>query len=76
MTAKEKALELVNRFGYSQKSVFPNSVLHAKHGKSDALICVDELIEEIKKIQFNYDILLEDTEVKYYMEVKEEINKL
>tara|TARA_R110002153_G_scaffold113889_3_gene256432 strand:+ start:763 stop:993 length:231 start_codon:yes stop_codon:yes gene_type:complete len=76
MTAKEEALELVNRFGYSQKSVFPDSVLHAKHGKSDALICVDEILKEIKEIQFNYDISLKDTAIRYWKEVKEEINKL
>tara|TARA_R110000803_G_scaffold23069_2_gene56835 strand:- start:951 stop:1154 length:204 start_codon:yes stop_codon:yes gene_type:complete len=67
MTTKEKALELVNRFGYSQKSVFPDSVLHAKHGKSDALICVDEILKTFIDI---------DPRLKYWKEVKEEINKL
>ena len=84
MTAKEEAIELVNKFKikvtvfYSEDSVpwVLNAPMIIKSSKQCALICVDELIEEIKEIQFNYDILIEDTEVKYWKEVKEEINKL
>ena len=72
MTAKEEAIELVNRFGYSQKSVFPDSVLHAKHGKSDALICVDEILKSHYKVLVGVLPSIE----RYYKEVKEEINKL
>ena len=74
MTAKEKAKELVSKFTFYQlpedkRILFDNA-------KRCALICVDEMIRAIKQIQFNYDIFLEDTEISYLWEVKEEINKL
>tara|TARA_R110000737_G_C14434551_1_gene460267 strand:- start:174 stop:377 length:204 start_codon:yes stop_codon:yes gene_type:complete len=67
MKAKEKAKELINKFGNSQKSVFPHSILHKEHGKLDALICVDEILE---------NILLGELDYEYYKEVRQEINKL
>ena len=72
MTPKEKALELINKFGYSRKSVFPDSVLHEDHGKSDALICVDEVIRN----EVNTTMHPNDSIMDYWEEVKQEINKL
>ena len=71
MEAKEKAKELINRFGNSQKSVFPHSILHKKHGKLDALICVDEILESYNTLIYYPEDLKE-----YWNEIKQEINKL
>jgi hypothetical protein len=68
MEAKEEAIELINRFANSQKSVFPNSILHRQHGKLDALLCVDKILEG-SRLFYNKDYI-------YWAEVKQEINKL
>ena len=60
MTAKEKAIELVNK--YEPKIVYINNI-------ECALICVDEILEiESNKIY--------SSEIGYWQEVKQEINKL
>ena len=74
MEAKEKAKELINKFGNSQKSVFPHSILHKEHGKLDALICVDEILENITEEVMTYKPFMMNTD--YWKEVKQEINKL
>ena len=58
MTAKEKAMEIAMKFD--------------KYGQTDnavkcALICVDEILE---------NIVLGELDYEYYKEVKQEINKL
>jgi len=64
MTAKEKAKELVNMFCWHQSDDYPNSD-EDYHAKQCALICVDEILR-----------ILPFTYVKYWQEVKQEINKL
>ena len=78
MKAKEKAKELVDRFMNIQDSIGFNShnLIYLKEAKQCALICVDEIIKEIKEIQFNEDIFLEDTVISYWQEVKQEIKEL
>lgn len=71
MTPKDKAEELVEKFAQSRKSVFPDSVLHIKHGKQDALIAVEEQIKEVVD-GYSYS----DYRKKYWQEVKQEIEKL
>ena len=66
MTAKEKAKELVDRFCWHQSDDYPNSD-EDYHAKQSALICVDEILE---------NIVLGELDYEYYKEVKEEINKL
>lgn len=74
MTTKEKALEIVQRFGriipfqdtyYSEEELYK---MHKKNAKECALICVDEIL----KSQHN---VWENT-IEYWQEVKLEINKL
>tara|TARA_R110000803_G_scaffold490_2_gene1682 strand:- start:423 stop:632 length:210 start_codon:yes stop_codon:yes gene_type:complete len=69
MKAKEEAKQLVNRF----IQIYDGRVPQAKQC---ALICIDEMIREIKQIQFNEDIFMEDTVINYWNKVKKEINKL
>ena len=61
MKAKEKAMEIAMKFD--------------KYGQTDnavkcALICVDEIIESLRHI------IGVDLRLKFWIEVKEEINKL
>tara|TARA_B110000977_G_scaffold190867_1_gene262202 strand:+ start:674 stop:889 length:216 start_codon:yes stop_codon:yes gene_type:complete len=68
LNAKEKALELVNKFLNVQNTEY------VKHDRSEAkqcaLICVNELIEIMD--EEGYDE--EDTEIVYLEEVKNQIN--
>ena len=57
MTAKEKAIELYNKFQFMW--------ILKEDSKQCALICVDEILEFHDRI-----------DVKYWTEVKQEINKL
>jgi|TARA_R110000765_G_scaffold171183_1_gene276105 hypothetical protein len=68
MKAKEKAIDLVNKF----LQIYDGRVPQAKQC---ALICVDEMLE------FAYDVEWEKREeavskLKFLKEVKQEINKL
>ena len=61
MTAKEKAIDLVNKFQWKWDIARMSLV----NSKQCALICVDEILEFHDRI-----------DVKYWNEVKQEINKL
>jgi len=64
MIAKEKALELVDRYC---RTKLDNGIIgiYQPLAKQCALICVDEILEFHDRI-----------DVKYWNEVKQEINKL
>jgi hypothetical protein len=65
MTPKDKAIELVDR--YSELGIgHPTSLLLAKQC---ALIAVDEMIGYLEKDGFS-------TQIEYWQEVKQEIEKL
>ena len=76
MTPKEKATELFNKFSLNY--------YHVTNAKQCALICVDEIINNMKLvhkpeytsifIQEQYLDLYEA--IEYYQEVKQEIEKL
>ena len=71
MTAKAKAIDLVNKFQWKWDIARMSLV----NSKQCALICVDEMLE------FAYDIEWEKKEeaiskLKFLKEVKQEINKL
>ena len=74
MVAKEKAKELVEKY---LKKIGP---YHAETktkelAKQSALICVDEVLENISEKQVStYNPFMMNTD--YWQEVKEEINKL
>ena len=70
MTAKDKAKELVDRFKgvtrpFSKRRTLKVDI-HPEHAKQCALICVDEILNS------HIDSVYE----AYYLEVKQEINKL
>tara|TARA_B110000238_G_C16014435_1_gene390361 strand:- start:789 stop:977 length:189 start_codon:yes stop_codon:yes gene_type:complete len=62
MTAKEKAKELVDRFYLNGIKKYS---MQYENSVQCALICVEEILR-----------ILPFTDVKYWKEVKEEINKL
>ena len=74
MTAKEKALELVDRYLNIEDTLGANEkgLLFLEEAKQCALICVDEFIDALS---FNSSPTAEGL-TEFYEEVKEEINKL
>ena len=69
MTAKEKAKELVGKFLNEQ-----NNTEEISEAKQCALICVDEILENITEEVMTYKPFMMNTD--YWQEVKQEINKL
>ena len=69
MTPKEKAEELILKFMRLQE---PNyNWFHSKLAKQCALITVDEILNALSyKVSSNFE------EIQYYVEVKQEIEKL
>ena len=67
MTQKEKAIELVERFWKHQSDDYPNSD-EDYHAKLCALICVDEIIHGSRLFYIK--------DYEYWIEVKQEINKM
>tara|TARA_R110000868_G_scaffold138884_1_gene353400 strand:- start:289 stop:513 length:225 start_codon:yes stop_codon:yes gene_type:complete len=71
MTAKEKALELIQRFskldkGLNEEEWKDREVSFEEIHKKFALICVDEVLEELgEELELAYN---------YWTEVKQEIN--
>ena len=75
MVAKEKAKELVEK--YLKKRVERIDILEklSELAKQSALICVDEVLENISEKQVStYNPFMMNTD--YWQEVKQEINKL
>ena len=74
MTAKEKALELLDK--YSDKSIECNEGTEWTYDKECALICIDEILNT----GINQDYIMQNgyylSLIEFYEEVKEEINKL
>ena len=65
--SKDKALELVNRFKYVEVRGIEIERMSTSLAKQCTLICVDEIIKTYKDI---------DPKLKYWKEVKQEIQKL
>ena len=71
MKAKDKAIELVDRF-LALKKINPNAITRPynwQEAKQCALICVDEILE-IKSVYHSIEL------DNYWQEVKKEIEKL
>ena len=66
MTAKEKAIELVDKFKEFTEDIFAESFYQAKQC---ALIAVDEILKLIDGFELELTF-------NYYLEVKNELNKL
>ena len=78
MTPKEKAKEIVNKFYYYVESISESQ--QQENAKQCALIAVDEIIKEVPtEILDTYkgetQFIINDN-YKYWLKVKEEINKL
>lgn len=71
MTAKEKALDLVNIY-YNVKSNSASELTYY-FAKQCALICVDEILNILHSLRFGNSL---KNEIMYYEEVKKEIEKL
>ena len=81
MSAKEKAIELVNKFkphAYNGAVEENDELMELFHAKKCALITVDEIIktlnEDIRDLDVRGNVLLDL--IDYWREVKEEINNL
>ena len=74
MVAKEKAKELVEK--YLKKRIERIDILEklSELAKQSALICVDEVLENISEEVSTYNPFMMNTD--YWQEVKQEINKL
>lgn len=72
MTPKEKAIDLV------EKMIIASNEESDRIGKECALICVDEIIEEYEGQIFRRGLKNVTTKALhgYWLEVKQEINKL
>ena len=66
---KEKAKELVDKFLNEQ-----NNTEEISEAKQCALICVDEILENITEEVMTYKPFMMNTD--YWQEVKQEINKI
>lgn len=79
MTAKEKAKELVNEKYYQpitlHLNVNSNSREMWEYAKRCALIAIEEVISEIKSIEFGYDADF-SREINWHEEIKKEIENL
>jgi hypothetical protein len=78
MTPKEKAEQLMNKFRPHSKywDFYNDEPLEENHAKQCALIAVDEIINNNKKIPANVDGLHTNENSNYWQEVKKEIKKL
>ena len=74
MEAKDKAIELVNKF--KLEPIKPFCIMHTEHAKQCALITVDEILN------LNFNIKCDASEkcvnpvMNYWEDVKQEIEKL
>lgn len=75
MTPKQKAEELIDKFIFAQFEA-GDIIKNPPLAKQCALICVDEIISELKSIQFDYDLEMDDRNIRYFNEVKQEIENL
>ena len=74
MTPKEKAEELVDKMYFSRRYDDTENYIPQRaydHAKECALIAVDEILNALSyKVSSNFE------EIQYYIEVKQEIEKL
>ena len=70
MTAKEKAIELVERFYVCKIST---NRFRNEEAKQSALICVDVILNDVGAKDWELDT---GTNTNYWQEVKQEINKI
>ena len=71
MTAKDKAKELVEKYLFNGDMI-DDIRMSEESAIESALICVDEILESL----WNVGHSSSNDEIKYWQEVKQEINKL
>lgn len=69
-TAKEKAQELVDKYKVYSYGITEKNIIDC--AKRCALICVDEILKEIERIDDGQTFI----PYKYWQEIKQEIEKL
>lgn len=86
MTPRQKAKELIERFKHADEAYYHESFKDSDLGKICALVAVDELINEVYNISHQYTAVYnnetkfynytDSKELKFWKEVKHEIEKL
>ena len=80
MTPKEKAEDLINKFAVilmDEDTECGNEILCTSIAIKNALICVDEILMRVPYADNNKAKWITDEEtIRYWQEVKEELNKL
>ena len=76
MTQKEKAKELVERFLIELPNGDDIGFGQPKIAKQCALICVDEIMDELDELQGFLGLKLYAKKLVYWQEVKQEIKKI
>ena len=71
MTAKDKAKELVEKYLFNGDMI-DDIRMSEESAIESALICVDEILESLWNVGHSFS----NDEIKYWQEVKQEINKL
>jgi hypothetical protein len=74
MTPEEKAIELVDKFYFIEESQECDAWIDGYLAKKCALLAVDGMIEKLVELSNDEFTFIHD--VKYYQEVKTEIEKL
>ena len=78
MTPKEKAFDLISKFQHPLSEESDIDCLHIEVAKEFALIAVDEIIEFMEVDDFDSDTCYwaNHSKMQYWLEVKQEIEKL
>jgi len=86
MKPKQKAFDLIVKFQHPISEESDNDCLHIEVAKEFALIAVNELVNEVYNISHQYTAIYdektkfynytESKELKFWIEVKQEIEKL
>ncbi len=86
MTPKQKAFDLIVKFQHPISEESDSDCLHIEVAKEFALIAVNEMIQEVYNISHQYTAIYDEKtefysytqskELKFWLEVKQEIEKL
>ena len=78
MTPKEKAFELITKFQHPMSEMSDTDCLHIAVAKEFSFIAVDEVMEFMEADDFDSDTCYwaNHSQMKYWTEVKQEIEKL
>ena len=75
MTSTEKALDLIHKFEHAKKYSNTTNAMSKELAKQCARIAVDEILYEFDHLAWHDDDYA-DYKIKYWKEVKQELEKL